>query len=293
MTTEQKSSGLNEIDIHQLLAEILSAKWLVISIVAIFIVLGGLYVFSAKPKYQTSALIQMNQQGNSISGLSSLASLVGSMSSVQAQASPAMIESTLLQSRYVLAPVINQLNLNITATQHHFPFLGRFITPIKDAIIVNSLQTPFLMLGKGLKVIKNTSTTYSVYGPEGTLLVAGKLGKLLTSKQYPDFKVNIKQLKGDVGARFNLEKLRMETALLKLAQAFSVNTNNPTNMPSTDTGVLNLNFTSASPSAAVTILNTILTTAYNLGIQRQSLEAAHIINFLNMFCIIQIFQRYG
>lgn len=281
MKTEQKSTGLNEIDIHQLLAEVISAKWLIAATVVVFFVLGSLYAIATKPKYQTSALIQMNQKNNSISSLSSLASLVGNMSSVQEQASPAMIESTLLQSRYILAPVIKALNLDIAASQHHFPILGHFAAKTPGAIVVKTLEVPPSLLQERLKVIKDSSTTYSVYGLDGNLLVKGTLGKLNTSKQAPDFKINITQLKGKNGTRYNLEKLRLEYALLAMKNAFSVNTNNPTNMPSTDTGVLNLTFTSKSPTAAVTTLNTILTTAYNLGIKQQSLEAEHIITFLN------------
>ena len=280
MKTEQESSALKEIDIHQLFAEIIAAKWFVVITVIVFFILGLLYAVTRSPTYQTSALIQMNKSNESMSNISSLASLMGSFTSQQMEATPAMIESTLLQSRYVLEPVISSLHLDIIANEHHFPLTGHFYTPVKDAIVVDNLTVPDVLLEKRLSVIKTSDHTYSVYDPQDNLLTQGSLGVALVSQQNPQFQVTISQLKGAVGTRYNLEKLRMENALVKIQKSFVVNTNNPTNMSSTDTGVLTLTYTATSPDAAVTILNSILTTAYTLGIQQQSAEAQHVIDFL-------------
>lgn len=281
MTNEHNDSALKEIDLHQLFAELIAAKWLIAITVIIFFVVGLLFAIVSKPTYQTSALIQMNKSSDSISGMSSITNLIGNVTGQQMEASPAMVESVLLQSRYILGPVINALNLDIVASQHHWPFFGRFATPVKDAIVVKTLEVPVSLLQQNLRVIKNTEQTYSVYDKDGHLLVQGSLGKLLVSTQYPEFKVQIDQLKGAAGTRYNLEKLRMEIALLNLQKAFKIDMNNPSNMQNSDTGILNLTYTAASPDVAVDNLNQIVTTAYQLGIEQQSLEAQRVIGFLN------------
>lgn len=286
MKTESQENSLKEIDLHQLVAEIASAKWLVIGIVIAFFIVGLFYATTRKPTYQTSALIQMDKSNDSISGVSGLSSILGSMTNQPVEASPSIIETTLLQSRYILSPVISSLNLDISASEHHFPLIGGlFSTPLQNAIIVNTLETPSSLLNKALRVIKNSENTYSVYDHDKNLLAQGELGKLLVSQRYPDFKVNISQLKGENGSRYNLEKIGMQSAISSMQKSFTVttaNTNGSANVNMlTDTGILTLTYTSGSPDAAVTVLNRILTTAYELGIKQQSIEAEHMIVFLN------------
>ena len=52
-------NSINEIDMHQLLSEIVTHKWLIIIVTVVFFVLGAAVAIHKKPRYQTSALIQM------------------------------------------------------------------------------------------------------------------------------------------------------------------------------------------------------------------------------------------
>ena len=61
MKTDNQDNVLKEIDIHQLLNEIVASKWLVVGITALFFVCGIFIAIMSKPKYQTSAIIQMNK----------------------------------------------------------------------------------------------------------------------------------------------------------------------------------------------------------------------------------------
>lgn len=276
----QENNNLNEIDIHQLYSEVLANKWKVVLITVVFFIFGLLFAISIKPKFQTSALIQMNRADNSISSISSLASLVGSMSNIQQQATPSMLEQTLLKSRYVLGPVITELGLDIIAKPHHFPFFGRFANDA-DNINVSHLKVPSSLLEDTLTITKTGKTKFSVKDGDQLLLKNGTIGQLSTSKIYPAFQINVTKLIGTAGSEFSVVKMRMDDAIQALNKALTIDDNNPTNLPYTDTGVLQLTYSSHKAEKAVKVLNTIIDTAYESGIKQQSMEAQRVISFLN------------
>lgn len=273
-------SNINEIDVHQLWSEIVTHRWIIAIVTVVFFLLGAIYAIHKKPQYQTSALVQMNSQNNSISNLTSLASLVSTVTNQQVQASPATIESTLIQSRYVLGPVIEKLGLDIVANKHHWPIFGHFATKDPNAIKVSHLTLPSDWINEKLSIVKQSNTTFNVYDPDNNLIAKGSIGQLVHSKSTPEFSILVQGLKGDAGTRYDIEKLRLDLAMQKIQQALLINTNNTTGYANSDTGIISLTFSGYSPTYVVTVLNTILETAYTLGVQQQSAEAQKIISFL-------------
>ena len=202
------------------------------------------------------------------------------VTNVRAQASPSAIESTLIQSRYVLGPVIQKLGLDIAASKHHWPFFGRFVKHDPNAISVTQLTVPASWVNKKLSIIKNSTTTFSVYDPNGNLVAKGCLNQPTRSKTIPDFNITVNTLKGSIGTAFDVKKIRQNDAVKRIKQALMIDTNNASGYANTDTGVITLTYSGNSPAYVVSVLNTILETAYNLGIKQQSLEAEKIISFL-------------
>ena len=134
-------NSVNEIDIRQLLAELWSKRWFIIIITAIFFVFGSLVAITKRPSYETNALIQVNLQNNPLTSLSSVANLVSSVTYGEQHSSQADVESTLIQSRYVLGPVVDKLGLDIHSNQNHFPLIGRLWTSPNN-IKVSHLTVP-------------------------------------------------------------------------------------------------------------------------------------------------------
>lgn len=275
-------SSVNEIDIRQLLSELWFKRGFVTLITVIFL-LGGILIATVRePLYQSDALIQVSTQNNPLSDLGSIANLVTSAAINSQHSSQASIQATLLQSRFILAPVIQQLGLDISASQAHFPLIGRLWTPT-HSIQITELQTPPAWTNRNLKIIKTSDTQYQVYDPDGRLLLTGTVGTLEKNPANTLFSINVRTLSGAVGTRFYTKKLSEQLAIQKLRKQFVVTNNDATQAAygRGETGIMSLTLTDHSPAAVITKLNTILNVAHDKGIAQQAEEAGKTLAFID------------
>lgn len=91
-------------------------RWVLISSVVVFLMLGYLRVFTSPPIYQTDALLQI-EKGKVLAGLEQLEGLLTPQESLSA-------EVELLRSRRLLSQVVEQLGLNISIRPDYFPVIG-------------------------------------------------------------------------------------------------------------------------------------------------------------------------
>ena len=273
---------VNEIDVRQLLGELWASRWFIGIITVVFLAFGTMTAITKRPHYQTDALIQVNMQNNPLAGMGNIASLVSSVTYGEQHSSQADVESTLLQSRFVLGPVVEKLGLDISASQHHFPLIGRlWATP--GAIKVSRLQVPPGWIGESLKIVKTSKTQYTVFDPNGQKLTVGTIGTLKKDKNNALFNIDITKLEGSVGTVYHATKHSEQTAITGLQSKLLIANANPTGQTSrhAQTGIMNVTLSDGSPTAVVTKLNTILDVAYKAGIQQQAEEAAKTLNFIN------------
>ncbi|OLR88668.1 Wzz/FepE/Etk N-terminal domain-containing protein, partial [Escherichia coli] len=107
-----------EIDLGRLIGEIIDHRKIIISITALFTLIGIVYALFSTPIYQANALIQVEQkQANAI-----LSNLSQMLPDSQPQSAT---EIALLQSRMILGKTVDDLNLQANAKEKFFPVLGR------------------------------------------------------------------------------------------------------------------------------------------------------------------------
>ncbi|HBT5594206.1 TPA: tyrosine-protein kinase, partial [Klebsiella pneumoniae] len=107
-----------EIDLGRLIGELIDHRKIIISITALFTLIGIVYALFSTPIYQANALIQVEQkQANAI-----LSNLSQMLPDSQPQSAP---EIALLQSRMILGKTVDDLNLQANAKEKFLPVLGR------------------------------------------------------------------------------------------------------------------------------------------------------------------------
>src|SRR3989338_8689389 len=103
------SDFLAKVDFKALVYPLWLNKWLIAVVIGICLFLGTLYSVIKTPLYSSNVLLQIENRNNGFLALDKNA-LTSSLFSSQG-ASPAEVQTALLQSRYILEPVIQQLHL--------------------------------------------------------------------------------------------------------------------------------------------------------------------------------------
>jgi tyrosine-protein kinase Etk/Wzc len=183
--------GDDEIDLRELLAIVIDAKWRIAAIAAVVLVLALLYAIFATPVYQSNVLLQVNEQNQAFQAgaMSELAETLGG------RAPPADTEIAIMRSRYVVGRTVDKRHLAISAQPDYLPLIGAFMArhyhgqkpaaPFLwfsghawggEQISVTRLNVPHDWLGKDLTLVAGQNQTYTLYGPEDNKLLTGKVG---------------------------------------------------------------------------------------------------------------------
>ena len=206
------------VDLHFLLGLFKARKWVVIILVAICVVLGAAYALTRPAVYQSTALIKIN--GDAGANGANLAAVLGMSGAASAggvmNATPAQVETVLLQSHYILEQVADDLGLSITITPKYSSFLahlwGKLVSSsdpqglhISRFHAPPSLQSVPLVLSR-----KDNATDYVLSDKGHRVLLSGKVGELAISD---DGTIALKVDAWNVDAQneFFLQKKPLET----------------------------------------------------------------------------------
>ncbi|MFX7242859.1 Wzz/FepE/Etk N-terminal domain-containing protein, partial [Acinetobacter baumannii] len=108
----------------------LIAQWkLIVLCILISLVCALIYLRVTPNTYSVDALVQVEDTKSAAS-----AALLGELSKMVDQKSPAQAEIEVLTSRMVLGQVINNLNLDITIKNHDDTFFNRLLSQDKQNI---------------------------------------------------------------------------------------------------------------------------------------------------------------
>lgn len=269
------------VDLHFLLGLLKARKWVVIVLVAICVVLGGAYALTRPAIYQSTALIKINTDtGANASNLAAALGMSGAASAGGVMnATPAQVETVLLQSHYILEQVADDLGLSITITPKYSSFLGHLwgkFFPSSDSQSLHisrfhappSLQSIPLVLSR-----KDNATDYVLSDKGHHVLLSGKVGELAVSDD-ETITLKIDEWNVDAQNEFFLEKKPLEAIADSLLQNLDVQEEGD------GTGILEIRYKSTDPKQAQDILNSILRVAVNADIAEKAAEATKTLEFL-------------
>ncbi|MFV5391015.1 polysaccharide biosynthesis tyrosine autokinase [Acinetobacter towneri] len=280
----QTANTEDTIDLKELFFSLI-AQWKMITLcVLLSIVCALLYLRTTPDTYAVDALVQVEDS----KGAS--AALLGDLSSMIEQKSPAQDEIEILKSRLVLGSVIDHLNLNIRVSGTEDSFWNRLIAKheydseyssqsvlFKDnqkSFDIRQFDIPQYFQDKNL-ILKFAQGNYSLTDEETEQVVfSAPLNQVSQlQSEFGVWKVAIFS-QDSFDATYNIQKQSLPAAMKSLTADYSVAERGKLS------GVLGLNYQGSDKQHITQVLNAILTAYSQQNIERRSAETAQTLKFL-------------
>ncbi|WP_159124562.1 polysaccharide biosynthesis tyrosine autokinase [Acinetobacter variabilis] len=280
----QTTNNEDTIDLKELFFSLI-AQWKLITLcILLSLICALLYLRTTPDTYAVDAMVQVeDSKGTS-------AALLGDLSGMIDQKSPAQAEIEILKSRLVLGTVIDRLNLNIRISGTEDSFWNRLIAKheyateyseksvlFKDnqkSFDIRQFEIPQYFQDKNL-ILNFESNKYSLTDEETEQVVfSAPLNQVSQlQSEFGLWKVAIfSQDSFDVA--YNIQKQSLPAAMQSLTASYSVSEKGKL------TGVLGLNYQGEDKKHITQVLNAILTAYSQQNIERRSAETAQTLKFL-------------
>ena len=262
-----------EVSLGEMLANLWDGRYIILGATVLALMLGSYYAWRKSPIYRVSAMLQIeDKQGSSGSPV------MMALNSLLDQAARAQAEIEIINSNLVLGRAVEALSLDVQATPAFNRFTGdALVRGRKDApeLIVNHFDLPNYLRGTSFKIIALGNGTFRWEGPENETLATGKVGEE-TKATYDGqpLMLQVRQLTGKPGQRFNLTRLPLLDAIAALHGGLSVAEKGR------QTNILGLSFEYRSPGRGAEILNEIVNQYVRQNIERKAEEASQTLAFL-------------
>ena len=280
----QTANTEDTIDLKELFFSLI-AQWKMITLcVLLSIVCALLYLRTTPDTYAVDALVQVEDS----KGAS--AALLGDLSNMIEQKSPAQAEIEILKSRLVLGNVIDHLNLNIRVSGTEDSFWNRLIAKheydseyssqsvlFKDnqkSFDIRQFDIPQYFQDKNL-ILKFAQGKYSLTdAATGQVVFSAPLNQVSQlQSEFGLWKVAIFS-QDSFNSAYNIKKQSLPAAMKSLTANYSVAEKGKL------TGVLGLNYQGSDKQHITQVLNAILAAYSQQNIERRSAETAQTLKFL-------------
>lgn len=270
------------IDLRELFFSLIAQWKLIFFCVILSMVCALLYLRVTPNTYTVNALVQVEEK----KGAS--AALLGDLSGVIDQKSPAQAEIEILRSRLILGQVIHGLNLDIVISSVENTLQERILHKPEYATKYGPQQVTFVDKGKAFSIQQfdvpndylNTPLILSIQDSNFSLQDA-KTGETLTQGQLNQattdvlsaWQVNI-QSKEQINGQYHIQKLSLPAAVNRLYSVYSVAEKGKLS------GIIQLNYQGQDKQHIVQVLNRILDVYNAQNIQRRSAETTQTLKVL-------------
>ena len=280
----QTANTEDTIDLKELFFSLI-AQWKLIALCIILsLICALLYLRTTPNTYAVDALVQVeDSKGTS-------AALLGDLSGMINQKSPAQAEIEILKSRLVLGEVINHLNLNIRISGTEDSFWNRLMAKHeydttyseksvlfqdnRNSFDIRQFDIPQYFQDKNL-ILSFKEGKYSLTDEKTEQVVfSAPLNQISqSSSEYGLWKVGVFS-QDSFDATYNIRKQSLPAAMQSLTSNYSVAEKGKM------TGVLGLNYQGEDKQHITQVLNAILAAYSQQNIERRSAETAQTLEFL-------------
>lgn len=280
----QTANTEDTIDLKELFFSLI-AQWKLIALCVILsLICALLYLRTTPDTYSVDAMVQVeDSKGTS-------AALLGDLSSMIEQKSPAQAEIEILKSRLVLGEVINHLNLNIRISGTEDSFWNRLMAKHeydttyseksvlfqdnRNSFNIRQFDIPQYFQNKNL-ILSFKEGKYSLTDEKTEQVVfSAPLNQISqSSSEYGLWKVGVFS-QDSFDATYNIRKQSLPAAMQSLTSNYSVAEKGKM------TGVLGLNYQGEDKQHITQVLNAILAAYSQQNIERRSAETAQTLKFL-------------
>ena len=280
----QTANTEDTIDLKELFFSLI-AQWKLIALCVILsLICALLYLRTTPDTYSVDAMVQVeDSKGTS-------AALLGDLSSMIEQKSPAQAEIEILKSRLVLGEVINHLNLNIRISGTEDSFWNRLMAKHeydttyseksvlfqdnRNSFNIHQFDIPQYFQDKNL-ILSFKEGKYSLTDEKTEQVVfSAPLNQISqSSSEYGLWKVGVFS-QDSFDAAYNIRKQSLPAAMQTLTSNYSVAEKGKMS------GVLGLNYQGEDTQHITQVLNAILAAYSQQNIERRSAETAQTLKFL-------------
>lgn len=280
----QTANTEDTIDLKELFFSLI-AQWKLIALcVMLSLICALLYLRTTPDTYSVDAMVQVeDSKGTS-------AALLGDLSSMIEQKSPAQAEIEILKSRLVLGEVINHLNLNIRVSGTEDSFWNRLVAKHeydttyseksvlfqdnRNSFDIRQFDIPQYFQDKNL-ILSFKEGKYSLTDEKTEQVVfSAPLNQISqSSSEYGLWKVGVFS-QDSFDATYNIRKQSLPAAMQSLTSNYSVAEKGKMS------GVLGLNYQGEDTQHITQVLNAILAAYSQQNIERRSAETAQTLEFL-------------
>jgi tyrosine-protein kinase Etk/Wzc len=285
----------SEIDLATLFNIIKIHKWIIVAALCFGFIVGYLISISIIPQYQSSAIIQVDNQITATNMLSGLSKLTGKAST----ASQSQIQTALLKSAVLLKPLALKLGLNITVTPRYFPLFGKMIAnnhsgsdiakPVlhfknyawggEKATVATFTNTQTQYDQRPFTLIAEKNQRYKLISPDRKFILSGEVGKTATTKNH-NISIRVSTLKARPGEAFTVKRIPVQYAIKRLQAALQVTDTGRTSLNSNNnTGILKVSLNWPNKQQVPIIINELTAIARQQNITDKSQKAAQALKF--------------
>ena len=273
-TGNQAYTPDDEIDLASILNQLSENRWLIL-IVTLFALAAGVFYSSRQiPQYQSDVLLQI-ESGQSSFGQTGGMSQQFMFRSTGSDASST--QTALMQSRYILEPVIQSLGLDISVSPKRGSAWSWVTSLRKKTAQVALFEVPRKLINHSFNLVFDKPDHVSVYNSAGYLLLQGPVGTLITSTD-KTIRLQVNAINAPVGTRFSLVKHASAPIVKSLAHRLKIIESNGSSRLST--GIMELSLTGEDPVKVIHTLNAIAKITQAKDAQKKSQEAAQTLEFL-------------
>lgn len=257
----------DEIDLGRLLGYLIDGRWWIVTITALFMVLGVAYALLATPVFKANALLQVEKKASG-------AALLGDMADVLGGEQPdAAAEIELLTSRMVLGRTVQELHLDTVVSPDFFPLIGRGMSRLMGhpypKMAVSRFEVAPELLGTPLTLTMNEEKRFTLE-VEGRVL-EGRVGELL---EKDDVTLLLSDVAADEGQVFTLVKQPVLDVIAELQSGLQVSEKGK------NTGIISLTLEGEDKGRIRAVLDNISQNYLQQNVVRKTEEAQKSLDFL-------------
>jgi len=289
----------DEIDLREVFDLLKSGRWLIASCTAAALFLGLSYIVFVRPTYQVSGLVQVSTSQLGTNALASqalggLASMLAGGGSLVANA-----EIQIIQSRLVLNPAIDKLNLLVDAKPHYFPVIGYTIAKWSGAggtagnprpsgappllgryawggesISVAEFETPEADYDQPF-TLRATQGGYVLFDSDGDQVLSGKVGVPASGKDnYGVVRILVRALAARSGETFRVTRHARQSVLKNIGDHLDIS------QQGDKSGVIGIAIKGHDPKAARALVDAIQQSYIAQDIHKNSQQALRSLTYL-------------
>jgi tyrosine-protein kinase Etk/Wzc len=270
-------AAADDIDITAILHELRGHQWLLLLTTLVCFSFGLLYALKLPAEYQSHLLLQVAGKKGGM-GTSDITKQI--MSGGSSNSDSVSTQMALMQSRFILEPVIESLGLNIQVKEQSHSISSKFLPWVHPKVLpMVMFKVPKESINQTFQLVVDQSQQIRLYGEGHQLLLSGVMGQVLKSA---DGKIQL-QTENVIlpeGTTFHLVKHSSAAEAKSLAASLQVEEAGGKNKFDA-TGVLNLFFKGKNKKEVVRILNAIAETTQMKNAQNKAEEASQTLTFLH------------